>query len=181
MNKREAPSGGLSQDRSRRRSTVPTYNLKRLTKTDMVVECLEARPHEAVGLTALHSYLQENIHRLAATSLTWEHDIKAACDIELAKPTSRIAELPPRLPRGPPAYKLRQRHAEAVFLLALPRPPPPHRPPLPPHLLPGRLVFPPFLSLHSSPPVPPRAHTVGFGWRSTLWRSGRAAQSPLRG
>ena len=73
----------------------------------MVVECLEATPHQAVALPALHSYLQENIARLTATSLTWVHDIKAACDLELAKPTSRIAELPLRLPRGPPAYKLR--------------------------------------------------------------------------
>ena len=82
----------------------------------MAVECLESRPHEAVSLPALHSYFQENIHRLGATrhsphplgpessrlaavgsaahafgppclgrSLTWQHDIKAACDIELAK------------------------------------------------------------------------------------------------
>ena len=110
MSKREAASGGLSQDRSRRRSTLSNYSNKRLTKTDMVVECLEATPHEAVALPALHSYLQENIARLTATSLTWVHDIKAACDLELAKPTSRIAELPGRPPRGPPAYKLRLQH-----------------------------------------------------------------------
>ena len=109
VDREEAPSGQLSQDRSRRRSTLTlsNYSNKRLTKTDMVVECLEATPHQAVALPALHSYLQENIARLTATSLTWAHDIKAACDLELAKPTSRIAELPVRLPRGPPAYKLR--------------------------------------------------------------------------
>ena len=123
MRKRESASGGLSQDRSRRRSTLSNYSLKRLTKTDMVVECLEARPHEVVALPALHSYLQENIHRLAATSLTWVHDIKAACDLELAKSTSRIAELPARLPRGPPVYKLRQ-HVTAEDL----HPPPVFKP-----------------------------------------------------
>ena len=110
VGREEAPSGQLSQDRSRRRSTLSNYSNKRLTKTDMVVECLEATPHQAVALPALHSYLQENIARLTATSLTWAHDIKAACDLELAKPTSRIAELPLRLPRGPPAYKLRLQH-----------------------------------------------------------------------
>ena len=110
VGREEAPSGQLSQDRSRRRSTLSNYSNKRLTKTDMVVECLEATPHQAVALPALHSYLQENIARLTATSLTWAHDIKAACDLELAKPTSRIAELPVRLPRGPPAYKLRLQH-----------------------------------------------------------------------
>jgi hypothetical protein len=39
MSKREAASGGLSQDRSRRRSTLSNYSNKRLTasgKTDMV-------------------------------------------------------------------------------------------------------------------------------------------------
>ena len=78
MCKRDAPPrDGLSQDRSRRRSTLSNYSNKRLTKTDMVVECLEATPHEAVTLPALHSYLQENIARLTATSLTWVHDIKA--------------------------------------------------------------------------------------------------------
>jgi hypothetical protein len=108
---REAPPrDGLSQDRSRRRSTLSNYSNKRLTKTDMVVECLEATPHEAVTLPALHSYLQENIARLTATSLTWVHDIKAACDLELAKPTSRIAELPLRQFGGPPAYKLHLQH-----------------------------------------------------------------------
>ena len=111
MCKRDAPPrDGLSQDRSRRRSTLSNYSNKRLTKTDMVVECLEATPHEAVTLPALHSYLQENIARLTATSLTWVHDIKAACDLELAKPTSRIAELPVRHPGGPLAYKLHLQH-----------------------------------------------------------------------
>ena len=111
MCKRDAPPrDGLSQDRSRRRSTLSNYSNKRLTKTDMVVECLEATPHEAVTLPALHSYLQENIARLTATSLTWVHDIKAACDLELAKPTSRIAELPVRQPGGPLAYKLHLQH-----------------------------------------------------------------------
>ena len=110
MCKRDAPPrDGLSQDRSRRRSTLSNYSNKRLTKTDMVVECLEATPHEAVTLPALHSYLQENIARLTATSLTWVHDIKAACDLELAKPTSRIAELPVRQ-GGPLAYKLHLQH-----------------------------------------------------------------------
>ena len=116
MCKRDAPPrDGLSQDRSRRRSTLSNYSNKRLTKTDMVVECLEATPHEAVTLPALHSYLQENIARLTATSLTWVHDIKAACDLELAKPTSRIAELPVRQPGGALAYKLHLQHASQIL------------------------------------------------------------------
>ena len=96
-------------DRSRRRNSNPTtYSSKMTTKTEAIVEYLEASPHEARTLPMLHSYLQSQMHRLSATSLTWDVNIKQACDAELAKTRPRIAQLPARLPGDPPRYKLRR-------------------------------------------------------------------------
>ena len=60
-----APAGSLAtpllSGRHRRRSVPLSFTQKRLTKTEMVIECLKLRPHEAVSLATLHSYLQEGL------------------------------------------------------------------------------------------------------------------------
>ena len=46
-----------------RRTAQPIYSMKRVTKTEMVVESLTLRP-EGQTLPELHAYLQEQMHRL---------------------------------------------------------------------------------------------------------------------
>lgn len=94
MESMEAEAAEHNGRRSRTRAAArpASYSTKRLTKTEAIIECLGLRS-EGQTLGKIHSYLQGQVHRLHATSLTWEHDVEAGIDVELARPNPRITKL----------------------------------------------------------------------------------------
>ncbi|KAL3898915.1 MAG: hypothetical protein SGPRY_012745, partial [Prymnesium sp.] len=89
-----------------------SYCVKKLPKWKMVVEALASQPGRSLSVAELHSYLRSQMHRLNATSLTWEHDIRKSCESELAKPNPCIMLLPPSGKDGVERYKLLAHEAE---------------------------------------------------------------------